>query len=233
MATRRRVVQFKRTLKYGARGPDVVAVKRALRKAKCYTIKPATAQLGPHAVKGIKKFQRQHRLTADGIYGVRTHRALMKYFDQYGALLMSRAPDPATMTISIRQRILAEALYLYNNRLRIHYAQIRPMRSLNKGHSLGQTMDCSEMATVVYKRAGASDPNRMFFNGTGNTTTLMRHGRNVALSQAKIGDLVLYRGHVAVYAGHGRVVSHGSEGGPYLCHIDYRSDRIAIRSYLP
>ena len=237
-AKRRRVVQFKRTLKKGARGPDVVAVKRALRRAKCYRIKPASAQLGPKAVTAIKKFQKQHKLKADGVYGVRTHRALMRYFDNYGALLMSRAPEPQTFTTSIRQRILAEALWGYNNRYRIWYSQVRPMRARNKGHRLPQTMDCSEFATLVYKRAGASDPNGMLFNGYGYTGTLGARGRFVALSQARPGDLVFYgRGHpwhhVAVYVGHNRVVSHGSDGAPYLCHIDYRGDRGAIRAYLP
>ena len=238
MATRRRVVQFKRTLKRGARGPDVVAVKRALRRAKCYSIKPATAQLGPHAVTAIKKFQKNNGLVADGVYGVRTHRKLMRFFDAYGAHLMSRSPAPETASLSIRQRILAEALWGYNNQYRISYAQVRPMRALSKAHSLPQTMDCSEFATLCYKRAGASDPNGMLFNGYGYTGTLGQRGRQVALSQAKIGDLVFYGHgypwhHVAVYAGFGRVVSHGSNSGPNLCHIDYRGDRGMIRSYLP
>ena len=230
---KRKVVQFKRTLKKGARGPDVVAVKRALRVAKVYKIKPATSQLGPKAVTAIRKFQKANKLKVDGVYGINTHRKLMRYFDGYGALLMARAPDPATMTTSIRQRILAEALWGYNNRGRIHYVQARPMRSLRKGHSLPQSTDCSEFATTCYKRAGAIDPSGWLFNGYGNTDSQMRRGRQVSLSQAKIGDLVFYRGHVAIYAGHGRVVSHGSEGGPYLVHIDYRGDRISIRSYLP
>ena len=240
MATRkrRRVVQFKRTLKQGARGPDVVAVKRALRRAKVYKITPATSQLGKIAVASIKKFQKANGLKADGIYGINTHRKLMRYFDQYGARLMSRAPEPTTMSLSIRQRILAEALWGYNNQSRITYAQVRPMRSLFKGHSLPQVADCSEFATTCYRRAGASDPNGMGYNGYGYTGTLANRGRVVALSQAKIGDLVLYGNgapwhHVAVYAGFGKVVSLGSSSGPNLCHIDYRSDRGQIRAYLP
>ena len=238
---KRKIVQFKRTLKKGARGPDVVAVKRALRRAKCYTVpkgQEMTTQLGPRAIAGIKKFQRTHDLKADGIYGIRTHRKLMRFFDSYGARLMSRAPDPTTMTASLRQRILAEALWGYNNRYSIRYAQVRPMTALNRGHALPQTMDCSEFATLCYKRAGASDPNGGLFSGYGYTGTLGQRGRYVALSQAKIGDLVFYGNgfpwhHVAVYAGFGRVVSHGSDGGPYLCSIDYRGDRGAIRAYLP
>jgi hypothetical protein len=146
---------------------------------------------------------------------------------------LSIGPDATT---GMRQRVLSEALWGYNNRYSIHYAQIRPYRDV--GHQLPQTMDCSAFATLCYKHAGAPDPNGMLYSGFGYTGTLSAHGLLVATSQARVGDLVFYGNgwpyeHVAIYAGYGRVVSHGSEGGPYLCHMDYRWDRRAIRSYLP
>jgi hypothetical protein len=218
----------------------VLAVKRALAKADCYSLhsgEKLTDQLGRRAEAGIKKFQATHSLPPDGVYGVRTHRKLMGYFDAYGALLMSESPPPVQPP-TLRQKVLGEALWGYNNRASIHYAQVRPMQTVYKGHSLPQTLDCSEFATVCYKRAGAADPNRMLFNGFGYTGSLSQQGVLVASSQARIGDLVFYGTgwpwhHVAVYAGFGKVVSHGSEQGPLLCTLDYRSDRGAIRSYLP
>lgn len=63
----------------------------------------------------------------------------------------------------------------------------------------------------------------------GFTGTMMMHGRKV---QSPIpGDAVFYYDHVAMYTGGGLVVSHGSEGGPYLLPWDYRHV-IDVRRYI-
>lgn len=237
-AKRRRVVRFQRTLKRGSVGPDVLALKRALHRANAYAIKPKgkiTNQFGAACEVGVKKFQQRHKLAADGIYGIRTHRALIRYYDAFGALLMSRAPQTQGI-VNLRERVVSEAIWGYNNAWRIYYAQVRPY--YDRGHALPQTLDCSSFSTVVYKRAGAPDPNHFLYNGLGYTGTLSAHGIWVASSQARPGDLVFYGSgfpwhHVAIYVGNGRVVSHGSNSGPHLCYMDYRSDRGQIRSYLP
>lgn len=179
------------------------------------------------------RFQHAHDVRADGVYGPATHRELRPFFDARGAHLMALPTGP-----SLRQGIVNEATFLYNARDHVHYEQFRPMQSLDDGHRLPQTMDCSENATVCYKRAGAPDPNGLGYNGLGYTGTLARQGRAVTLNEARPGDLVLYgepwpHHHVAVYVGFGRVISHGSESGPLLLPVDYRSDRAMIRSYLP
>jgi hypothetical protein len=38
--------------------------------------------------------------------------------------------------------------------------------------------------------------------------------------------------HVAIYAGHGMVYSHGSEAGPFYLDYRYRSDILQFRSYV-
>ena len=237
---RRRIVPLKRTLRRGNVGTDAVAVKRALIRAKCFSApakgKRITRQFGKLAVAGLKKFQKRHGLPADGIYGPRTHKKLLPFFDNHGAQLMSTAPAPE-LGAPRRQAVVNEAMWGYNNRGRIHYRMSRPMPSLNAGHRLSQTHDCSGFATACYKRAQAADPNGLGYSGLGYTGTLAVHGRSVSRAAARPGDLVFYgRGypytHVAIYVGNGRVISHGSEGGPYLLNIDYRSDRRLIRSYL-
>lgn len=72
----------------------------------------------------------------------------------------------------------------------------------------------------------------------GYTGTLLRHGVTVhGIQHAQHADLVIYGNgwpgeHVAVYVGGGLVISHGSEGGPYLLHWNYRSDAMSIRRYI-
>lgn len=239
MAARRRIVPLKRTLRLGDVGPDVTALKRALAKTGLYrpTGGKATPQFGKALQLGLKKFQRKWKIPADGVYGPRTHRKLMPRYDLASAHLMSLAPAGVGGTLDRRGAVVAEATWGYNNRAAIHYSQARPMPSINAGHRLPQTHDCSGFATACYKRAGAADPNALGYSGYGWTGTLATHGRSVSLAAARPGDLVFYGSgypysHVAVYVGAGRVVSHGSEGGPYLLNIDYRRDRRVIRSYL-
>lgn len=69
----------------------------------------------------------------------------------------------------------------------------------------------------------------------GFTGTLLEHGREVGTPAP--GDLALYGSgfpgeHVAIYTGGGLVVSHGSEAGPLLLPLHYRSDLMQIRRYI-
>jgi len=69
----------------------------------------------------------------------------------------------------------------------------------------------------------------------GYTGTMLRHGAVVGAPVP--GDAIIYGagwpgGHTALYTGGGLVVSHGSEGGPYLLPWRYRSDVLSIRRYI-
>ena len=73
----------------------------------------------------------------------------------------------------------------------------------------------------------------------GWTGTMVNHGKQVVHREnVRRADLALYgdpvgrSGHVAVCIGGGRIISHGSEGGPYLLDIDYRADLRQIRRYI-
>lgn len=232
------VVPFRRSIKRGSRGKDVLAVKRALSRAGYLKWGGFTPLFGVFAERALKKFQKAKGVKVDGEVGANTLKKLAPYFDSYGYLLYVGHTFNKNQNANDvkRAKIYAYALWGYNNRGLIHYAQQRPMDLLNDLYHLPVSNDCSEFATKAYKYAGATDPNGVNYNGSGYTGTLASHGRRVTLGQAQVGDLVLYGPaptyeHVAIYIGNGRVISHGSEGGPYLLPIDYRSDRGEIRSY--
>lgn len=243
MSKRTRIIPFGRQLKRGSKGKDALAVKRALRKAGYLSFPRggSTPIFGPFAVRALKRFQRAHKLTATGVYNLGTHRALVPFFDAYGAYLITGALPPKPKPPDRRRAVVAAMLLLYHHRAAVHYTQgfqrmigitanLRPPR-------FPVYADCSAAATWAYFVAGAPDPNGAGYNGTGYTGTLARHGRKVTLDVAKPGDLVFYGPrwpwqHVAVYVGGGKVISHGSEGGPYLLPVNYRGDRGEIRAYL-
>ncbi len=141
-----------------------------------------------------------------------------------------------------RAKVVAYCEWGIANATQIHYAQVRPIPSVPR--KLPLITDCSGFATLAYKSAGAVDPNRRNYNGTGNTTTLKANGRKVSVPQP--GDLVFYTSpdHVAVFLEiwHGAwvVCSHGQEIGP-LRILNHREEmahgmahgQIEVRSYLP
>lgn len=77
----------------------------------------------------------------------------------------------------------------------------------------GNRSDCSQWIAAVYKRAGAPAPGP---NYNGISTANMRvKGREVSLSQARAGDIILYgpppSHHVELFVGPGtRTIGHGS-----------------------
>lgn len=228
------IVPFTRSVKRGSRGRDVIAVKRALSHAGYIKWGGFTPIFGPFAVKSLRKFQQQHHLHVDGIVGRNTLKRLAPYFDAYAFFLYVGYPPSKSKEVRTRNKIVAYALWGYNNRARVHYAQYRPMDRLKNLKFLPIWDDCSEFATKAYKFAGAPDPNGRGYNGFGYTGDELKHGKTVSLSHAKKGDLVHYgpNKHVAIYIGSGKVISHGSEGGPYLLPVKYRSDYSQVRSYL-
>lgn len=70
----------------------------------------------------------------------------------------------------------------------------------------------------------------------GYTGTMLEHGKIVRHREnVQGGDAALYSGHgghTALCVGGGQVISFGSEAGPFLLPIDYRSDLIEIRRYI-
>lgn len=235
-------VPLKRNVKFGTRGNDAFAVKRALAKAgygKWGAWGKYSKLFYTYSVRRLRTFQQQHHQHVDGVYGPSTHRKLAPYYDAYGRYLMGTIKTRTVATK--RARVVNAAMFGYQHRASIHYTQsasrMYGVRHRIKPPRIPIYEDCSSFATWCYWIASAADPNGLGYNGAGYTGTLIHHGRRVSASNMKPGDLVFYGrysipSHVAIYVGSGRVVSHGSEVGPLLISWNYRGDVHSIRSYL-
>lgn len=132
-----------------------------------------------------------------------------------------------------RVAVLMDALVL--NRPRVHYAEVRPMRTAairtsaqllaDIGTSAGVTMDCSESVTLICRLAGLDDPNGLGYSGGGNTQVMYDHlPRYHAPGSAGIGALVFFgipgelpTQHVAMVRRPGldpMLFTHGTESDP-------------------
>lgn len=143
-----------------------------------------------------------------------------------------------------RSRARDAAMFALDNAPR-HYTQggarWDPIRSgARPGGHMWAYADCSSFATwCIWYALGCGGPDVV--NGAdwsaGYTGTMLHHGVAVA-SPSHYGDLVIYgrRGssgaHVAAYVGNGLCVGHGSEGGPRLLPVRYRSDVLSVRRYI-
>lgn len=123
--------------------------------------------------------------------------------------------------------------YLLAHEPQVHYAQIRPMRTVHLseaqldtllGHGGSVTMDCSESVTCLCKWAGLHDPNGLGYDGRGYTGTMLAHLPHYANpAGAMTGALCVYGpppgDHVAMVYERGPdplMWSHGAENGPRL-----------------
>jgi prophage tail gpP-like protein/cell wall-associated NlpC family hydrolase len=158
--------------------------------------------------------------------------------NQVSAMFASQVLSPANNAIARRERIVGAAMWGYFNAPLMHYSQgSERMHDFAPPPNVPGYTDCSGFATWCYKSAGAPDPNGNGYDGSGYTGTLWNNGRSVTLAQISPGDLVFYsdpssvHSHVAVYAGFGKVVSFGSEQGPFILPVKYRSDLFGFRTY--
>lgn len=78
------------------------------------------------------------------------------------------------------------------------------------GNSLRTGIDCSHFVWMVLKQSGHDVPYR-------SSSALAHSTKRVSVPRP--GDLVLYRGHVGIYAGNGMMVHHGRSGGAFYIRV--------------
>lgn len=108
--------------------------------------------------------------------------------------------EPPPPSSSVGERVVAVAKTYVGDNL--------PYRM--GGDSLTTGIDCSHFVWRVFKEAGLSVPYR-------SSSALAVWTKRVTTPQ--IGDLVLYSGHVGIYAGNGMMVHHGKPGGAFFIKV--------------
>lgn len=122
----------------------------------------------------------------------------------------------------VRNQIVKWAQWGIQNRQGFTYEEIRPMPSLaNEQGRTPWTGDCSSWVTQCYKWAGAPDPTGNGYNGWGNTLSLLDHGKLIAETDLKPGDVIVFgprwdasHQHTVISLGGDLVSSMGHPGDP-------------------
>jgi hypothetical protein len=89
---------YKGAFKHGAKGKDVSAVKRCLkRRQHNNAIKIRSKTFGKASVDALKVFQKKHDLKADGVFGPATFKKMAPLMRNYEVWLYKRAPYRPTV----------------------------------------------------------------------------------------------------------------------------------------
>ncbi len=174
-----------RELHRGMRGPDVRALKRALKKAGFGKGIVLTARFGSSTYADLILFQRKHGLTPDGVLGQKTLEKLWPFVDKYGRSLFKRAPKQSPEDLIFDKLFAAMKLM----------SDLTPGYLLGGGHGIplwqidpsGRT-DCSSSCSYVLWKAGLLNAPRALvsweledwgLSGTGKYFTVYANGEHV------------------------------------------------------
>ena len=220
------VALFARIINPGDHGPDVKAVKRAL-KAAGFGYGIVISQLmGGAAVKQLKAFQTHERLPDDGVYGPESHHKLLPWFDAYGASLMQKELDLIHKAADPRNRFLQVADWTVAHKALFFYT-MGPARESFRHATPFQTRvemgcDCSQHWIGCGKWAKLTHP---IFDTDAATGAILGLPHTDA-AHAQPGDGVVFVGprepaghHITLLReklpnGDWRVVNMGGNGDP-------------------
>jgi hypothetical protein len=239
--TPRRIPEFKRNLVYKQvktmTGRDVLAVSRCLHRLG-YRWKEPTAAYGWQMRDNVQLFRRRSNMNPLGVYDKPTHDHLAPEFDAYERWLYNHMQDvPGPPATDATGRLMRSLWTCYAQRP-WRYNMVRPFIVYPVGKHIAYTFDCSWLMTQVFYMSGLPDPNGFSYRGgIGNTSTLQQHGTQV--SGPAPGRMVFYGSwgswsdpaHVAMCVDNGKCIGHGSQGGPRLLPVNYRTPR-SFREYV-
>jgi cell wall-associated NlpC family hydrolase len=183
-------ISTRSTLYQGKKGKQVKILQSAL-NSKGAKLK-VDGKFGPATKSAVKKFQRANGLSTDGRVGPKTRAAInTKSSKKIGSSSSSKSSSKSS-TSSTNKKIVKSARAQVGTRYK--YAGSSP-----------SGFDCSGLTSYAYKKAGVSIPRTS--SGQANA------GKSISKSKAQPGDIVVWPGHVGIYAGGNKVIDAGSSKG--------------------
>lgn len=211
-------IPYPREFGPGNSGIDCRAVKRALAKA----------EHGPHGMSlkaltfakpaqlALSEFKQAHGLLHDPVYTPQAHAKLTAFFDEYGASQMAKAAN-SQAAHKMRTSYVETWNWMLAHHVAQHYHQWRPIPEHLPPFETSTPIntDCSgETAITARWTLDCPDPSGLFFNGQGNTGSILHHCNWIAQAKAAPADLIVYRaGSRDLYGHHVVAILKVLDGG--------------------
>lgn len=202
-------VPLPRSLVFGTKGPDVVAIKRALSRAGFMEWGDFTPVYGVGMRSAVHALHKKHGRKPAG-YGPRAHADLVRSrvpgkpgqhaFDPIAVRIMEHEYERYHTSPEeiIRDNIVAAWRRMYAMRGSMAYSQNRPfMHGVDMSFQPPHAIDCSGCFTLAHDAANAKSPNvfqgyRLPYDGSGYTGTIQAGGTVCGKYDLEAGDAVLY-----------------------------------------
>ncbi|GAB3915429.1 hypothetical protein GCM10011575_39210 [Microlunatus endophyticus] len=194
------------TLHQGDSGAMVVRLQREL-SANGKNV-PDTGYFGSQTKARVNALKARHGWRQNGIAGYRVWNVLLH--DGHSVSSPSLVHKSSTKHKSKAKHAKKAKVVSSKAELKaLKYAKAHLGDSYVYGAAGPHSFDCSGLTMAAYKSAGIKLAH--------NSTTQYRQVRHVSKSNLRLGDLVFFyggRSHVAIYAGHGKVIHAGEPGQP-------------------